>query len=370
MNILHLSDLHFGTRSDAENWYSQLADDLFHELKCTQLDLLILSGDVANRAIPEEYAAAECFLRSLCREFNLSSEQMVIVPGNHDVNWSIAKRAYTPMRREEYMDLLGENGAPDENYAIDKGEFVEVQDPKKYKERFKSFSTFYSTITGSPYPLDYEEQAILHHFPTRNLLVLGLNSAWQLDHHYRSRASIHPNALSGVLTDIRQNPQVYGQCLKFAVWHHPLHNAGDDHISDMSFMQRLAQAGFCAAFHGHVHKAHADLYRYDINISGRRANIICAGTFGAPTRQWTPGYPLQYNLLRIEGARLIVETRCRREPNGAWKPDAIWTQGPGRDPLPRYEIVLPEATDTEPDLKTIPSRDVTYLLNIPGQPPF
>jgi CHAT domain len=32
--------------------------------------------------------------------------------------------------------------------------------------------------------------------------------------------------------------------------------------------------------------------------------------------------------------------------NGAWKPDAIWTQGPGVDPLPRYEIALPPVTAT------------------------
>lgn len=27
-NILHISDLHFGTNDDARNWYGQLADDL------------------------------------------------------------------------------------------------------------------------------------------------------------------------------------------------------------------------------------------------------------------------------------------------------------------------------------------------------
>jgi hypothetical protein len=40
--------------------------------------------------------------------------------------------------------------------------------------------------------------------------------------------------------------------------------------------------------------------------------------------------------------QIIVETRRREEVNGAWKPDARWTQGPDRDPLPRYSIKLPD----------------------------
>ena len=51
-----------------------------------------------------------------------------------------------------------------------------------------------------------------------------------------------------------------------------------------------------------------------------------------------PGVPLQYNLLLIEPARITVETRCRQSINGAWKPDARWLQGEGKDPLPRYVI--------------------------------
>jgi hypothetical protein len=73
---------------------------------------------------------------------------------------------------------------------------------------------------------------------------------------------------------------------------------------------------------------------------GRRIDLISAGTFGAPVRQWVPGYPLQYNLLVLSGRTLTVETRCREEPSGAWRPDARWLQGAGKDPLPRYSIAL------------------------------
>lgn len=331
--ILHLSDLHFGSTDDAYNWYDQLAQDLYSELDCPRLDALILSGDIANKSTQEEYAAAKQFLDDLCQEFQMQPQQIVVVPGNHDLNWGLAEAAYTLVRRKDYTGPL------DESQIIDKGEYVEVQDLEQYKQRFAHFINFYQAIKGEPYPLDYEQQGILHHLPERNLLILGLNSAWQLDHHYRSRAGIHPRALTNALTKIRRT-QTYRDCLKIAVWHHPLNSSFEDRIKDPGFMERLAQSGFRFALHGHIHKAESSLYRYDLSTTGRKLDVICAGTFGAPVREWVPGYPLQYNLLKLEGNKLTVQTRRREELNGAWKPDARWLQGAGKNPLPYYEIPL------------------------------
>jgi hypothetical protein len=331
-HILHLSDLHFSTIDNATNWYSQLAEDL-QDLDCDRLDGLFLSGDIANKSIPEEYAAAQQFLNNLRQEFKLTPKQIVIVPGNHDLNLELAENAYELKRRKSYKGSI-------DNNVIDKGEYIEVRNQEEYQHRFKHFSDFYKTVKGEPYPLEYAHQSILHHFEEQNLLILGLNSAWQLDHYYTSRASICPDAISHALRQIRQNSK-YKNCLKFAVWHHPLNSAFEDCITDLGFMQRLSQAGFCVVFHGHIHKAETSLYRYDHSKDGRKLNIVCAGTFGAPVREWVPGYPLQYNLLKLKDDKLTVHTRCRKELNGAWQPDAIWTQGPGQDPKPRYEIEIP-----------------------------
>ena len=116
-----------------------------------------------------------------------------------------------------------------------------------------------------------------------------------------------------------------------------VHLTGFD-ITDHGFMKQLAKAGFRFALHGHIHKAETSFYSYDLTADGRKLNIICAGTFGAPIREWVPGYPLQYNLLKLEGNQLTVQTRRREELNGAWKPDARWLQGAGQNPLPYYEI--------------------------------
>ena len=332
--ILHLSDLHFGTPDNAQLWSTQLLLDLRQDLQIPHLNTLILSGDIANYSIPEEYTAAQQFLDNLRQDFPLEPEQIIIVPGNHDLNWTIAEEAYTPMRRKQYKGLL------DENHVIDKGEFIEVLDPETYKQRFTNFCDFYQSTKEKNYPLEYEQQYTLDHFPEQNLLILGLNSAWQLDHHYKSRANINTNSLSNALKEIRRNKDYKNCPIKIAVWHHPLNSPFEDRIKDPGFLEQLAVAGFRLFLHGHIHKAEANFFRYDMSAKGRKLDGICAGTFGAPTKELIPAYPWQYNLLKFEGDKLTVKTRRREEANGAWKPDARWTVGAGESSVDYYAIDL------------------------------
>jgi 3',5'-cyclic AMP phosphodiesterase CpdA len=332
--VLHLSDLHFGTEENALNWHSQLVEDLLNELTCDRLDAVIISGDVSNKADENEFKAAIIFLEKLRREFGLDKRQMVIVPGNHDLSRVVAKKAYKLFWREEYRD----HELPEGTY-IEDGNTIAIRDEEEYKQRFANFSAFYEQVKGKPYPLDYENQYVLEHLPELNLLVLGLNSAWELDHRYTLRASIHPLAVSNALEEIRRRPE-YAGCLRIATWHHPLHSEAEDRIKAADFMDRLAVSNFRLAFHGHIHKAETSIYLYDYSRKGRKLDVIAAGTFGAPVREWVPGYPLQYNLLKLQADTLTVETRRREKLNGAWQPDARWTTAPGRDPLPRYVIEL------------------------------
>jgi hypothetical protein len=341
MHILHLSDLHFGTLDNARDWSTQLAEDLRNDLSIPHLDALILSGDIANSSTEEEYIAAEQFLHNLQQDFPLKPEQIILVPGNHDINWKATNWemaddvAYTLKLRRQCKPHELQEGY----YIEESSNALWVRDEEKYKQRFAHFSQFYEAIKQKPYPLDYDQQYTLDHLPEQNLLILGLNSAWQLDHHFKSRASIHMGALSNALTQIRSNRD-YDNCLKIAVWHHPLNSAWEDRITDHGFTELLAVAGFRLYLHGHIHQAQTSLYRYDMSTNGRKLDRICAGTFGAPVREWVPGYPLQYNLLKIADNQLSVYTRRREELNGAWKPDARWLQGAGKPPLDYYEISL------------------------------
>ena len=342
MKILHISDLHFGTREDALRWYSQLSDDLKQGLSCNKLNAMIISGDVANFADDVEYRAAKEFVERICDEFRMNRSDVIIVPGNHDLNWELSKAGYTEEKKETTHGLK-EGTFIEENDSV-----ILLRNDEAYKKRFSPFIKFYSDVKRVPYPFENRDQGIIYHLKDYNILILGLNSAWQVDHHFESRVSICPDAVSTALDAIRQNHN-YEKCLKFAVWHHPLNSPFDDRITDHGFMERLAQHGFRLCFHGHLHKSTRDLFRYDHSSSGRKIEIVGAGTFGAPTKEWFPGYPLQYNLLSVSHDQINVETRCRTEINGAWKPDARWCIGPGEDPRPRYTIDLSTTKESQPE---------------------
>jgi predicted MPP superfamily phosphohydrolase len=327
--ILHLSDLHFSTQDQATIWYSQLAADL-REQQADKLDALVVSGDLVNRADPLEYDAARLFIEKLMAGFSLSARQVVLVPGNHDVSWQLSEEAYQPYRRTRFSGTLVPGA-----YIEHDGGLIEVRNDDAYRRRFEPFADLYRAIKGTEYPLAYEEQGTIDDLADIGVCCLGLNSAWEIDHHFRDRASIHPEALANALLKLGAPS---ASQLRIAVFHHPVHSPEDSRIRDPSFLQQLAVHGFGLALHGHVHKADNALYRYDHSERGRRIELVGAGTFGAPVREWVPGYPLQYNLLLVRPDKITVETRRRAEINGAWEPDARWRQGPGQDPLPRYFI--------------------------------
>ena len=75
--IIHISDLHLG--GVAEPTLLEAVQDLVPDL---EPQAIVLSGDLCLRARHGEYLAARCFVRDLRR-----SAPVVLIPGNHDVQW-------------------------------------------------------------------------------------------------------------------------------------------------------------------------------------------------------------------------------------------------------------------------------------------
>lgn len=85
-HLLHISDLHFG-RVD-----STVVAALAAAVAAIAPDLIVVSGDLTQRAKRREFAAARAFLDAL-------TPPKVIVPGNHDIPlYNIAKRFLSPLK--------------------------------------------------------------------------------------------------------------------------------------------------------------------------------------------------------------------------------------------------------------------------------
>ena len=330
IHILHLSDLHLENEAQAQVYRTQLETDLIRELGIRRLEYLIISGDVANRSTENEYRAAYAMFDGLVKRFGLDASRVVVVPGNHDLNWDLSEAAYpfvpkrklpSPISVDQYIPA-GDAGAL-------------LRDDELYRERFANFNShFYRRVySGQDYPPDYADQFLFAERPEDRILFLGLNSCWQIDHHYRDRAGIHMPALARALD--RLHGGAYDGWLKIAAWHHPV--AGKEMMND-EFMQLLAVHGFQVCLHGHIHEAIEGFHKYD---DSRAVRIIGAGTFGAPAREQVTGIPLQYNLLTFdpETGEMTVQTRKKDKPNGVWSADARW--GDKNDPKPWYRFQVP-----------------------------
>ncbi|AVP96497.1 hypothetical protein C7S18_04480 [Ahniella affigens] len=105
LRILHISDLHSaqrfsesGTKAhrDQQGSWRYLLEQLLDSLRQMEngdsqtFDLLVISGDITDRGQNDEFQDfADHFLRPLLS--GKSFRYAVVVPGNHDVNWSIVR---------------------------------------------------------------------------------------------------------------------------------------------------------------------------------------------------------------------------------------------------------------------------------------
>jgi hypothetical protein len=219
IRILHLSDIHLGTVEQANRYFSQLATDLTRNLNIKQLNYLVISGDIANRSTEEEYDAAFNLVDKLVTRYGLDSNRVVIVPGNHDLNWDLSEAAYPFVAKRKLPNPL-----PEGRYIEAGSAGALICDEAEYKQRFTYFSDrFYKKVYGKAYPLEYDQQAILHPCPKTKSYSLRLNSCWEIDHHYRDRAGIHSNAIANAVDQILS--ENYDDWLKIAVWHHPVNGS-------------------------------------------------------------------------------------------------------------------------------------------------
>ena len=72
MKLVQISDLHFGMHKE------ELIEPFLHELQLIQPDIILISGDLTQRATDEQFVLFSNFARKL-------SGVILTVPGNHDI---------------------------------------------------------------------------------------------------------------------------------------------------------------------------------------------------------------------------------------------------------------------------------------------
>jgi 3',5'-cyclic AMP phosphodiesterase CpdA len=208
--IAHLSDLHFGATDPT------IVSAAIAAVVEAQPDLVVISGDLTQRARSHQFRAARAFLDKLPRP-------RIVVPGNHDVPlWNVFSRGLTPLVK--YRRIIGDELEP-----------------------------FYAD----------SEIAVLGLNTTRSLTIKG----GRLNRGQAARAGAHFASLPREVTRI-------------VVTHHPFahldaHGSGDILGRALMAMSSFATANVDLVLSGHLHRSYAGMA---IRYPGSTTLLVQAGT--------------------------------------------------------------------------------------------
>lgn len=123
--ILHLTDPHFSLgdergrhvwrlENEEEDSRPSLSQAVMNavEMNKRQVGLVIVTGDLTFKGHPKEFDAAENALRQLLMRLKLDKNNLVVIPGNHDIVWAKGEETYKENAR---VDVAPE--AARENYV-------------------------------------------------------------------------------------------------------------------------------------------------------------------------------------------------------------------------------------------------------------
>ncbi len=330
-SILHISDLHRSPLDSISNdeLVSALLQDreryVEEDPSIQSPQAIIVSGDIIQGVplhtvdfrsrIENQYEIAEDLLTQLVRRFlDGDRSRLIMVPGNHDVDWNTAFTALETITTDEIPpDLRDELHSEDSLYRWDWNNrtLYRIADPDRYEMRFDAYSRFserfYSGVGTLPAIVEPHDPRIFHLFDDR-IGIAAYNSCFRNDcfayHGMIQRSSVARADLA--LTD---SGELYD--LRMAVWHHNID--GSPYKTDymnVDIVRGMIGRGFRLGLHGHQHKS--QVTAQEIRLPGReRMAIVSAGSLCASGNNLPVGTSRQYNILEISGDCCSVRTHVR-----------------------------------------------------------
>lgn len=237
--LVHLSDLHFG-KIDA-SLLSPL-HDLVHRLAP---DVVVVSGDLTQRAKSEQFEQAKAWLDTL-------PGPQIIVPGNHDISlYNVFRRFMLPLER--------------------------------YKRH----------ITSDLEPVYIDDE----------IAVLGINTARSLTF---KDGRVNKEQIAAIRHKLSGLPR---HITRIVVTHHPFdlpESADERDLVDRApmAMEAFADCGVDVLLSGHMHASHAGSTAERYQMSEYAALVVQAGT---ATSTRGRGEVNSFNVVRVEAEKLEVD---------------------------------------------------------------
>ncbi|MFB5191884.1 metallophosphoesterase [Alicyclobacillus fastidiosus] len=246
--VVHLSDLHIGlSKGDPTNGVlDALLDDLqnlieTHNLK---IDSVVMTGDTVDRGgTKESYSRALNFYNRLLETAALAKEQLVVIPGNHDVP------------RQPFLSSVFNEAVPSQ--FNDPDQFHQMW--QLFSTRYRDFNSFSTTVSGRVASTDEMYGASISDIAVDSGLLrfIHINSSWATfgtnDYGNLRVTKCQLNALIEKLHTLPKSD------LALALIHHPLDwlNPDDRENLEDTLMKEYG-IPVTAILHGHIHRSKVD----------------------------------------------------------------------------------------------------------------
>jgi len=297
--MLHVSDTQFGDYHRFGEGIDSLASNLVVDLRrlgeegVPGIDLIVFSGDIAEKGLRSEYVQARAFIDTLCDHAGLDYGRVVLVPGNHDVNWGLAESYFAECRGNE----------------------VPPREP--YTPKWRHYQAFVASLHGEA-AFTEDQPYRLHRFEDLRLVVAALNSTWRESH----RGEDH-YGWCGVeqLRWFEDRLAAAGDVARIGVLHHNARRrarADNENLADEEDLTEILGRHLDLLLHGHTHQGKED------RLSD--GTLVLATGSTAVTPEWRPAeVPNQYQIVRLEPSGL---TRWGRAWDGRkWIGDTRVSRG-------------------------------------------
>jgi hypothetical protein len=325
MDILHLSDLHVTEKNET---LPGLWLHVEPALGSRRFDYVLVTGDLTQQAAPAEYDSLGRFLRRsilpFLRERNVN--RIVLVPGNHDVDWSapIAEPlSLSLLRRPEDVEQLASKlrehwANPDSsNLRVHIGTYGHIDvlslNRARYETRFANFQAFIDSFYGRAMSVPHSSFSLLglgkpirqwsaHVFTQghEKVAFYGFNSCASNDAYWHG-ALIDQQALVEAKEHARS---LDDDVLRVAVWHHGFSSErGRPDALGLADIGRLHAAGFRIGFHGHVHKSEGAV----AELLSDRFVRVSTGSIGAGQTDRQDNVGRQFSVVTLHPTRATVD---------------------------------------------------------------
>lgn len=269
---VHLSDIHVGHGDVAYRWdqrivLEKLLADLARLPDRPRIDALVVTGDVAYSGAgrsADEYAKAAEWLGRVAAAVEVDPSRILVVPGNHDVNWGVDEDPGVAdvMRRSR-----------DEGVAIDTL-LAAPQDRKLLAKRmgaYLDFAAAFGPFARSGAPAAPEARLYYSHTVEGRgglkVRFVGLNTALLAGKDDKGKLAVGKEQIAEALC---VSTLADGE-LVVVLTHHPLHSGW---LKDEEATLRSVAANAHVHLSGHVHNAKSLLVSTG---TGRRLAQVVAG---------------------------------------------------------------------------------------------